>query len=471
MGRALARLVTHIRGRAYGNRVIGLHVCTGYTGEWQSWGLWDNRRGDFSPAAVREWRGWLKGRYRDNQGLQAAWNRKNVSLETAAIPERSRREGQGPRLLRHAAEYQDVIDFYRFYPELVADSIIELASRAKTAGDGQPLIGVFYGYALQCGARAQESQHLALDRILACPHIDFLCSPGMYSFRAPGEASTFMSATGSVNLHGKLWFHEADNRTHLVAKGTGFEQVCPAKDLAETRAVLWREFGHCMQRAAPLWWFDMGGGWYDDPAILADFARMSQLTAPLLIEEPDRLPPPRIFVIHGYRSYPRQQPEHGFLTVSTVNQVSTLAQVGSPSEVYLLSGLDRVVRTVPPGPKVFLFINCADLTDTDRTRIVALKRDGNILVFVHAAGLGRVDNQADVTESITAMSDLLGMVSRSRSSLFARMPDSRRRMCSRVSPTCRSGLVSRGRLPLRSVAWTRPCRPSRGTLMGAPPRW
>ncbi len=404
IGDQLEVFVRHVRSQPYGRRVIGFHLCSGVTAEWQSWGLWNNLRGDFSPVARQAWHQWLHQYYATDEALRRAWGREDVTRDTASIPSRERREEVTSRFLRRPDEYRDVMDFYRFYPELVADSIVELAGRCKTASEGTTLTGFFYGYAAQYGGMAQESQHLALSTVLACPNVDFLCSPAMYSERGPAGTSTFMSATGSVNLHGKYWFHEADHRTHLVKPDSPFAKVYPAKDLAETRGVLQREFGHCIQRAAGIWWFDMGGGWYDDPAILADFTEMNRLAEPVLLHEPNLLPSPQIAVVHGYHDYARQQPNHGYLVEFVCKQIVSLSRIGTPSEVFLLDDLGRI-----PASKVYLFINCADLTDTDRANIKALKRNGNILVFTYAAGLGRIDANMDVSEDIAAMSELLGI--------------------------------------------------------------
>jgi hypothetical protein len=86
--------------------------------------------------------------------------------------------------------------------------------------------------------------------------------------------SHFMSLTDSVKLHGKLWLDENDIRTWLL-KGRvdlGWGQTGTYE---ETRGQLQREFANVLCQGVGQWWFDMGGGWYDDPRILSDIERMN----------------------------------------------------------------------------------------------------------------------------------------------------------------------------------------------------
>ena len=67
------------------------------------------------------------------------------------------------------------------------------------------------------------TMHLALEKVLACPDVDFLTSPTSYAFRQFGGEGTshFMSLLGSIKLHGKLWFNENDVRTSLAPGQVG----------------------------------------------------------------------------------------------------------------------------------------------------------------------------------------------------------------------------------------------------------
>lgn len=387
----------YIRNSAYAGHVMGIHICSGTTAEWQSWGLWDNKRGDFSEPARIAWRAYLADKYGSDQALSAAWGRE-ATLQEAEVPTRARRETP-PHALRSPAEFQDVFDFYDFYWRGTAKAIEALAAAAKRGGGRDWLVGFFYGYAIQFGGKAQESQHLGMRRLLDCPDIDFFCSPAMYSDRGPGGTSTFMSYTESVKLAGKLWWDEADNRTHLCVDPR-FSAVFPAKNLAESVDVLKREFAHTMARRSAVWWFDMSGAWYDDPTLMELHRDMCALAGEHKVRwQPDVQ---AAFFVDDKSSY-RMPPESGYLSNMT-QLMAAMPRLGAPYDTYILSDLPKA-----PQYDVYVFPNAFDLTAEEREAIDSLKRDGNILVFMGAAGQGAwCDDRTTILESGTE--DLLGFV-------------------------------------------------------------
>lgn len=75
--------------------------------------------------------------------------------------------------------------YYRYNSELVAETIGYFAKAVKDLTQRERIVGVFYGYLLQlCGEqRQQNAGHLALERVLASPDVDFLSSPTSYAYR------------------------------------------------------------------------------------------------------------------------------------------------------------------------------------------------------------------------------------------------------------------------------------------------
>ena len=156
--------------------------------------------------------------YGTPERLRQAWGNESVSFDTAKIPSKAQRLHSGLGSLRDPAKEQPVVDFYLFNSSLVAETITHFARAVKEMTQGKKLVGVFYGYTLQlCGEqRQQNAGHLALEKLLESPDVDFLCSPTSYAFRQMGGEGTshFMSLHGSVRLHGKLWFDENDIAPH-----------------------------------------------------------------------------------------------------------------------------------------------------------------------------------------------------------------------------------------------------------------
>jgi hypothetical protein len=395
----LHRFVTYLRSSPYADRVIGLHLCTGYSAEWQSWGLWDDRRGDFSPAFARYFREWLRQRYAINASLAAAWGDPEVTIATACVPTRARRESP-ERLLWSTRHDRQITDFYEAYALAASSAIARVCHAVKEASDGEMLAGVFYGYAPQYGGLAPETQHLALKQVLDCPDVDFLCAPAMYTDRAPGGTSTFMSLTNSVQLHGKLWLNESDIRTHLQDNEIG-----RCTDMAQTLGVLKREYAAVRTRGAGQWWFDMGDGWFSDPAIMSLFGEMNRLGQQALH---DPLPPalaPQIAVLLSERSALRLAggPLGDFGFQALTGQVAALNRIGAPAALYLLEDIERL-----PAARMIVLLNATDLTVSQRHALERLRSDGRVIVFIYAAGLGSAEADGAVMESLAAARKLTG---------------------------------------------------------------
>jgi hypothetical protein len=184
---------------------------------------------------------------------------------------------------------------------MTVDNLLAWCRAIKRATVGRRLVGAFYGYLLwQTGLvnAAATNGHLSLRRLLESPDIDLVTSFPSYDTREPGAAAQILTPVESIQAAGKLVFNECDDRTHL-AGGTpplrfhmARDQRNPA-DGAPLWAGMWnvwrveteqiavdvmrREFAHHLIRGAAFWWFDMEGGWYAAPRILADFRRQAEI--------------------------------------------------------------------------------------------------------------------------------------------------------------------------------------------------
>ena len=171
-------------------------------------------------------------------------------------------------------------NYFRFASELTAQRIIEFASVAKEALNNNKIIGAFYGYTIGCPHRSQC--HLALNKILECDKIDFMCSPLIYVHgRQPGVDPYPMIPIDSLRLHGKLYFSENDIRTHLSRPPSPHPNYSvkiwfgPKREtsLEQIKLNFCRAFTH----GHGMWWFDMWGGWYDDVEFMQTFAKMQKI--------------------------------------------------------------------------------------------------------------------------------------------------------------------------------------------------
>jgi len=65
---------------------------------------------------------------------------------------------------------------------------------------------------------------------------------------------------GTAERYGMRYLHEIDHRTHTAGGGNAW------KNQAEDEAGLKREAAFALVNHTSLWWFDMWGGWYKEPA-------------------------------------------------------------------------------------------------------------------------------------------------------------------------------------------------------------
>jgi len=396
---ALRRFVEHVQHSPYADRVVGYHLASGTTEEWMMWGGNEGKWVDFSPANAARFRQWLKEKYRTAGALQAAWADPAVTFENATVPFKREREATRLGTLRDPERERRVIDFYDYNADLVADTIGCFAKAVKDATRRKALVGVFYGYVLQLCAeqRQQNAGHTALEKVWNCPDVDFLTSPTSYAFRTPGTGySHFMSLTDSVKLHGKLWFDENDIRTWLL-DGKPSRAWGQTDTYQETRGQLQREFANVLCQGVGQWWFDMGGGWYDDPRILADIGAMNRIAEASL--DWDRSPADEVAVVVDDRSLHRMQVANRLSRPLLLEQLPELGHLGAPVGLYALGDLERLAPR-----KMYLFLNAFAPDAAERRAIERLKGQGRVLVWVYAPGIyreGRLDPAA--MESLTGL--------------------------------------------------------------------
>jgi Beta-galactosidase len=396
---ALKRLIAHVEASPYADRVIGYHLASGTTEEWMMWGGNENQWVDYSQVNTARFRGWLKAKYGTDQRLRAAWVDPAVTLVTAAIPTKAQRQKTEYGSLRDPAKEQAVVDYYLYNADLVADTIGCFARTVKDATARRKITGVFYGYLLQlCGEqRQQNAGHLALEKLLASPDVDFVCSPTSYAFRKLGGEGTshFMSLAGSVRLHGKLWFDENDIRTSLSGGHVG-EWGRPA-DVAGDLLQQDKELANCIVNGAAQWWFDVGGNRYNHPTLMGRIGELAAKARKALAL--DRAPADEVAFVVDERSlcYLRVADPLGHRLL--LGQVPALRRIGAPVGDYLVTDLDRIGDR-----KLYIFPTSFAPTAADRKAIEALKRDHHVLVFLGVPGVYR-DGKLDET----GMEELTGI--------------------------------------------------------------
>lgn len=275
-GEALERLINHIETLGYSDRIIGYHIGFGACGETTLWGRASNRYGDYGITNRREFYKWGLEKYKSQQALESAWEQNNLTGDNILIPSPEKRAGKTDKFDEFVrSSHSDIIciDYDEFMSQVNADAIIYFSKIAKKT---KKLVGSFYGYYLHV-ENAAYTGHLAIDRLLDSPYIDFLAAPKSYYRCNIANPGGELCDAQSINLK-KLWVDELDNRTHLANETVERWQ---SKNEEETKSIMLREFSKNLSHDSGFWWMDLGGGWYSSDSLREHIKKLVELNARL----------------------------------------------------------------------------------------------------------------------------------------------------------------------------------------------
>lgn len=394
-------LAEHIVNSPYADRVIGLHLCAGDVGEWFQWSEGGGRL-DVGPAMRAAFGRWLRNRYRTQARLRATWDDPGARFAEPPLPtvgDLWEADGGGFRDPRRRAA---AIDFMRCYNDVVVQALERFAKAVKEGSDGRLLTGAFFGYTFGLHHWvAQTSGHLGTQVALRSPYIDFFSSPCGYGDRGVGGVSIYNQGVwASQALHGKLFYGEADIRTHLCSPDSPQASYRSATTSGQSVALLQREFANCLAGGKTLWWFDMDGGWFSEAPILRAIRRMSRIGERSL--ERDYRSVAEVAVVVDPQSWLYKAPKPEFDKALTHSAIEALARLGAPWDAYLLDDLGdpRV-----PDYRMYLFLNAFHLTQAQREMVARkVKRGGATSVWVYAPG--SVDDTGAGPEACRALTGL-----------------------------------------------------------------
>lgn len=400
-GTAVERFVRRMEASPYADRIAGYQPCAGGSYEWMYHGGQDSQFLDYSKPTVRRFREWLRAKYGGKVGnLRKAWH-DAVTFETARIPSPEERRNCSMGSLRDPASEARVIDYYTFLSELTADTIDYFCGITKRASGGRKVAGVFYGYVMEQmygGYCTQHTGHFALGRLLESRNVDFLMSPTSYWNREPGNTGGYMTAIGSVRLHGKLWINQADIRTHL-SEMPAVPGRCDTE--AQTIGVLRREFAMDLAAGVPVYWYSFSAPWFGpSEPVMSNIRRMDRIDVDANgIDRGltgDRL---AVVVSGSPAAYTGLTPEP--LRSLVYLQREALHRSGIPFDVFLDSDLGNPKM---PLYKAYLFLDAVHIPRSRAAWIDAhLKKDRRVLSWVWAPGM------AGAALSIGNVSSLCGV--------------------------------------------------------------
>jgi hypothetical protein len=396
---AIKKYIAHIKSMPYADRIIGYHIASGTTEEWMMWGGNEDQWADYSKPYLEAFRKWLKRKYVNVENLRKAWNNNDITFENATIPTKSERQFTSLFSFRDPEKEMRVIDYYFYNSDMVAETMDYFAKVVKTETNNQAIVGVFYGYVLQLigEQRQQNAGHLALQKVWNSPYIDFITSPTSYAFRQLGTGySHFMSLTDSVKLHKKMWFDENDIRTWLTEGNLG--EWGKTATYEESLSMQENEFANVICNGCGMWWFDMGGGWYDDERMMSEIGKMKSIADQNV--KLDKTPVSEIALIVDDASLSYMQVGNRISVPLMLLQIPEMGKIGAPFSYYALDDIEAM-----PEHKMYVFVNCFAPTEKQRKSIDrVIKCNNRLALWIYAPGFirnGKVD--------IHAMKQLTGM--------------------------------------------------------------
>ncbi len=348
-GVAVEKLIEHLENGPYADRIAGYHLAFGHCGECMQWhmGEWIKgaaadflHYGDFGIAHLQRFYDYGIEKYGSREALGAAWQQPDITRDTVELPLPKERYAEGNTLQSYfRGREKDVLlcDFDDFMSNNVTDAIWHFAATAKK--HTKKPVGFFYSYFL-FATNTQYEGNAQMDRVLACPHVDFLASPTAYHFRAAGSASLEMTVVQSVNRE-KVYMEETDTRTYLVAQAMADAKSRDCNHtMEETRFSLWRGLCKNIVHGSGFWWMDLGGGWFDAPDILAEIAALTK--AHDALRGGEHKSAADVLVVMDDKGMEHTQCNRFFTHSFLRNFVLTTREAGVLCDMYLASDLDRI---------------------------------------------------------------------------------------------------------------------------------
>ncbi|OGV51112.1 MAG: hypothetical protein A2017_05310 [Lentisphaerae bacterium GWF2_44_16] len=288
-GEVLIKIIEHLENGPYSDRILAYHIGYGACAETCLWGRVGGKFGDYGIAHRKAFSEWIMKKYNTIENVRRAWAAPELTEDKIEVPPPELRErkilppenktpslqipSSCPKLslkefFRASPEMQICVDYDKFMSDVNADAI-EFFGKIIKEHTGGKAVGSFYGYFLEV-SRSAYTGHLAFERLLNSPYLDFIAAPKSYYRNGPGDPGGVLAPAQSVNLK-KLWLDELDNRTHLCKTP---ERQC--RNFAETRTVMWREFSKNLAYGSGFWWMDLGGGWFDAPEIILEVQKIEK---------------------------------------------------------------------------------------------------------------------------------------------------------------------------------------------------
>lgn len=388
MKQVISDLIDHLTSQPYAKYISAFRVTAGRTLEWLPWS--DNII-DHSPATQEAFRVWLKEKYGTDAALQKAWNQPGITFDKVTEPDDSDRSSLTYNTLLDADLQMEAIDYYKFIGETTASAFEELCAFVKEKTDDKWIVGGYFGYlwnaySYEANGTLSTSAQIALES----PNVDFFSAPMNYDERQIGENSVPQSMIDSLTANGKLYISENDIRT--VAYQTPYNELDASAhgqtyNMSDTKAALIRDFSAQLIKGSGMWWYDMGGGWFNDEQIYSLIEIMQEEMTVNLSRTRNSASDVAVFVDGDSYAYAAMNfgPTYNLYYAAHYLQRQQLATMGAPFDLYYLSDLEN--GKVLKDYKVNIIMNGIEIDESESKAIEKyLKKDGKTVIFNYMSG-------------------------------------------------------------------------------------
>ena len=332
----LEKLCSYIQESAFCENIIAIQVAGMQTEEWLALRTATGSY-DYSLPAQNAYTAWLENKHK--------------TAVNAHLPTMDELAGRHINGCVDGEKYRNLTDYLQFFNEGYADVIKTLCAHVKAITKGDLLVGAFYGY---IGVPCDLGQH-AITTLFADKNIDFFASPFSYVNQRQGAVDWhFQGLMDSCRLAGKIWFIEADVRTHKTKElfKTNPELMDGERTVdyfdrpvflgptteQESLWVLLRAFSKVLCAKGAFWWFDMWGGWYLSQPLMLCLERVRLWYENAMANPIEKTSELAVFFDENAGRTVSEE----YYYQAVPHQLVALGMLGAPHDIYEISDLEKI---------------------------------------------------------------------------------------------------------------------------------
>ena len=392
---ALRRLVLHIEGSKWSDRIIGYHIAYGTCGETTQWGTWDNspaHKGDYGISATKAFLKYAADRGYSFDDIPPVEKRFYINGDTNTTAKYHFGTPTLDELFYHKDDDLSSVIYSEFTKDMNADAAEAFGKVVKDIVPNK-VTGIFFGYIAE-PKNCANTQHTGFERILNSPYIDFLAGPKGYHRVGATDPGFGQCVPNSVTRK-KLWVDEIDNRTHLCK--TNNHKDYTAKNFDQTRAVYWREFTKNTSHRQGYWWMDLMGGWLDSEEIQNEIALLSKTSQELYKEDGKHKGVAEVLAVIDEDVMHRMRPNFELHEATICHTGSTFKECGVPMDLYRMADLGEIDLS---GYKVVIFMNAFYVSQAQLSDILSKFSPDCHIIWNYTAGILNKDNGSFDIENV-----------------------------------------------------------------------